>query len=106
MRYVFLCAILVRGTFFLPESAAQEIRLETKMLKLEYKVTAKKILEIERFGARDDSWATPIKGRLFPTAPLAEPHRHNNGPRYLGPIQWGLPNGCLLYTSPSPRDRG
>ena len=93
MRYVYLCAILVGGAIFLPESAAQEIRLETKMLKLEYKVTAKKILEIGRFGARDDSWATPIKGRLFPAAPLAEPHRHNNGPRYLGPIQWGLPNG-------------
>lgn len=73
--------------------AAQTISLETDALKLEYKVTEKKALEIKRFGARDNSWNTPLQGRLFPTEPPQEPYKNNNGPRYLGPIEWLLPNG-------------
>ena len=36
----------------------------------------------------------------------AELHEGSGSEGDLSPIQWHMIGGCLLYTSPSPRDRG
>jgi alpha-galactosidase len=81
------------------QGAGQTIRLETANLHIEYTVTKSDALELKEVALRDRSWIAPLGGPLFP----AEPHRAGNGPRYVGPIEWDLPNGDraveLLYQS-------
>jgi alpha-galactosidase len=61
------------------------------------------VLELKAVGSKNGSWTAPLGGRLFPFEPAAEPAGNNNGPRYVGPIEWILPNGDraieLVYQS-------
>ena len=84
-------------------ATGQQIILETAKLHVKYAVTQKDALELKDVSLRDRSWISPLNGPLFPI----EPHRDGNGPRYVGPIEWLLPNGDWLFsfktTEPSQR---
>jgi alpha-galactosidase len=81
----------------------EQIKLETANLRIEYAVEKGNVLELASLGGKDGSWTSPLKGRVFPFEPPAEPAGNNNGPRYAGPIEWLLPNGDraieLVYQS-------
>ena len=79
--------------------AGEKIVLQTESLQVEYSVSEQNALELKELGAKDGSWISPLAGPVFP----GEPFRDGNGPRYIGPIEWLLPNGDraieLLYKS-------
>lgn len=71
----------------------ERIQLKTNQLQMEFLGTKDDVLELSNIGLKDGSWVSPLKGRVFPFEPPTEPAGNNNGPRYVGPIEWLLPNG-------------
>jgi len=55
----------------------------------------------------DGLFAPPLRGELRITAPFGQRRSYNSGPvsSYHSGLDYGADKGCLLYTSPSPRDR-
>ena len=75
-----------------PTGVAGDLRLNTTDNRLEYKDNA----DWKRFS---ESGASPTPGPAFTADFLVVAGGASGGSRYGG-------GGCLLYTSPSPRDRG
>ena len=104
MKIKWVCGVLLLSLAVpAARGAGQQIILETANLRVDYAVTQKDALELKEVALRDRSWISPLSGPLFPI----EPHRDGNGPRYVGPIEWLLPNGDWLFsfktTEPSQR---
>ena len=80
-----------------------------RILNTQYK-TREQAAELIDGGDMSSCWADEIRGKKLPQGQYAPEYYSARGencpPRYDQTREGFLSDGCLLYTSPSPRDRG